>query len=42
MTVSYHSQEASGIAIENTYRITEDGCEALTKWPYEEIMVLGL
>ena len=47
MTVAYHAQfsvegEAGGIAIENTFRITKDGCEALTKWPYEEIQILGL
>jgi Xaa-Pro aminopeptidase len=47
MTVAYHAQfyveaEAGGIAIENTYRITETGCEALTRWPYEEIQILGL
>jgi len=47
MTVAYHALfwaegEPGGIAIENTYVVTEDGCEALTKWPYEEIMVIGL
>jgi Xaa-Pro aminopeptidase len=47
MTVAYHAlfwaeDEPGGIAIENTYVVTEDGCEALTKWPYEEIMVIGL
>ena len=47
MTVAYHAQfyaegEAGGVAIENTYRITETGCEALTKWPFEDIMILGL
>ena len=47
MTVAYHAQfsvesEAGGMAIENTFRITETGCEALTKWPYEEIQILGL
>lgn len=46
MTIAYHAQfsvegEAGGVAIENTYRITEDGCEALTRWPYEECMILG-
>jgi Xaa-Pro aminopeptidase len=34
--------EAGGVAIENTYRVTETGCESLTKWPYEDIMILGL
>ena len=47
MTVAYHALfwaegEAGGVAIENTYRVTETGCEALTRWPYEEIMILGL
>lgn len=47
MTVAYHALfwaegEAGGVAIENTYRVTETGCESLTKWPYEEIMVIGL
>jgi Xaa-Pro aminopeptidase len=47
MTMAYHAifyaeGEAGGVAIENTYRITETGCEILTKWPYEEIMVIGL
>ena len=47
MTIAYHALfhvegEAGGVAIENTYRITETGCEVLTKWPYEEIMVIGL
>ena len=47
MTMAYHAMmwvegDAGGIAIENTYRITENGCESLTKWPYEDIMILGL
>jgi Xaa-Pro aminopeptidase len=47
MTVAYHALfhvegEAGGVAIENTYRITETGCEVLTQWPYEEIMIIGL
>ncbi len=47
MVLAYHAvmssdDDAGGIAIENTYRITETGCEALTRWPYEEIMILGL
>jgi Xaa-Pro aminopeptidase len=47
MTIAYHAQffaegDAGGVAIENTYRITETGCEALNKWPYEDIMILGL
>ncbi len=46
MTIAYHAQffaegEAGGVAIENTYRLTETGCEAMTKWPFEEIMILG-
>ena len=47
MTMAYHAMmwvdgQAGGIAIENTYRITENGCESLTVWPYEEIQILGL
>ena len=47
MTIAYHALfcvegEAGGVAIENTYSITDTGCEAMTKWPYEDIMVLGL
>lgn len=47
MTIAYHALfhvegEAGGVAIENTFRITETGCEIMTKWPYEEIIVLGL
>lgn len=47
MTITYHAMfyvegEAGGVAIENTCRITETGCEVLTQWPYEEIMTLGL
>jgi Xaa-Pro aminopeptidase len=45
--LAYHSMlhaegKAGGVAIENTYRITETGCENLTPWPYEEIQILGL
>jgi Xaa-Pro aminopeptidase len=47
MTLAYHALfwaevEAGGVAIENTYRVTETCCESLTKWPYEKIMILGL
>jgi len=47
MTMAYHAMmwvdgDAGGVAIENTYRITENGCECLTRWPYEETMTLGL
>jgi Xaa-Pro aminopeptidase len=47
MTIAYHALfhvegEAGGVAIENTYRITDSGCEVLTQWPFEEIMVIGL
>jgi len=47
MTFAYHALfhvegEAGGVAIENTYRITDSGCEVLTQWPFEEIMIIGL
>lgn len=47
MVLAYHALfhaegEAGGVAIENTYRITETGCEALTRWPFEEIMIIGI
>ncbi|MCC6473438.1 MAG: aminopeptidase P family protein [Burkholderiales bacterium] len=47
MTIAYHAMmwtdsDEGGVAIENTYRITANGCESLTKWPYQDIMVLGL
>ena len=47
MTIAYHAMfhvegEAGGVAIENTYRITETGCEVLTQWPYEEIQIIGV
>ena len=32
----------AGCKIENTYRITDDGCEALTVWPFDEIPILGM
>ena len=45
MTIAYHAlfwiEGYQGVAIENTYRITDGGCECLTKWPYEEIIVCG-
>jgi Xaa-Pro aminopeptidase len=47
MTMAYHAMmwvdgDAGGIAIENTYRITDTGCEMLTRWPYEDITIIGL
>jgi Xaa-Pro aminopeptidase len=48
MTLTYHvrvrlaDHETGGVAIENTYRVTETGSENLCKWPYEEIMTIGL
>ena len=45
MVISYHSIHAvegyEGVAIENTYRITDTGCELMTKWPFDELMILG-
>ena len=51
MTLTYHVRvrmdspegyEAGGLAVENTYRVTKTGVESLCKWPYEEIMTIGL
>lgn len=45
MTMAYHAmlstEGSGGVAIENTYRITENGCESLTQFPFEDIVVLG-
>ncbi|MFC1983562.1 M24 family metallopeptidase [Chloroflexota bacterium] len=32
----------AGCKIENTYRITDDGCESFCLWPYEDIPCIGL
>ena len=46
MCLAYHSIHCingyEGVAIENTYRITDNGCELLTVWPFDELMVVGL
>lgn len=46
MCIAYHTifcvKGYEGVAIENTYRITDNGCELLTKWPFDELMVVGL
>lgn len=46
MCIAYHSIHCvdgyEGVAIENTYRLTDNGCELLTKWPFDELMILGL
>lgn len=45
MIIAYHvvfwAEGAEGVAIENTYRITDTGCESMTKWPYEDLMIIG-
>lgn len=45
MCIAYHSIHTvkgyEGVAIENTYRITDTGCENLCKWPFDDIIVLG-
>jgi len=45
MCIAYHSIHCikgyQGVAIENTYRITDDGCELLTVWPFDELQILG-
>ncbi|MFC1984341.1 M24 family metallopeptidase [Chloroflexota bacterium] len=44
MTVAYHAtytiEGYEGAAIENTYRITDTGCECLCKMPWEELIIL--
>ncbi|MAF47485.1 MAG: M24 family metallopeptidase [Rhodospirillales bacterium] len=48
MILAYHGmmwadgEDGGGVAIENTYRITDNGAECMTKWPYEDAMILGL
>jgi len=45
MVISYHAihcvNNYEGVAIENTYRITDNGCELLTVWPFDDLMVIG-
>jgi len=45
MIVAYHAtyclEGYEGLAIENTYRITDTGCENLCKWPWEYLMTIG-
>jgi len=45
MIFTYHAgirmEGGEGVPIENTYRITDTGCENMCKWPYEDLMVLG-
>ncbi|MBW1766789.1 MAG: hypothetical protein JRJ65_07020 [Deltaproteobacteria bacterium] len=45
MVFAYHSifwlVGGDGIAIENTYRVTDTGCENLCKWPFEELRVIS-
>jgi len=31
----------AGVKIENTYAITDDGCEQLTLWPYDDMPIIG-
>jgi Xaa-Pro aminopeptidase len=49
MCFSYHIQfwiedgpNAEGVGLENTFRITENGCENLCRWPYHELRALGV
>ncbi|MFH0896901.1 MAG: M24 family metallopeptidase, partial [Candidatus Bathyarchaeota archaeon] len=45
MVFAYHCIFAvegyQGVAVENTYRVTETGLENFCKWPWEELMVIG-
>lgn len=38
----YHVEGVVGVALENTYRITDTGCESLCQLPWEELPVLGV
>ncbi len=46
MCFSYHIlfwvEGGEGVGLENTYRITDTGCENLCKWPFEELQVIGI
>jgi len=46
MCLSYHAihlvKDYQGVAIENTYRVTDNGCELMTVWPFDELTVLGM
>lgn len=45
MVLAYHAMfwgEKDGVAIENTYRITDKGCEVLCQWPYDDLIVIGV
>jgi len=45
MVFAYHAifwlEGGDGYAVENTYRITDTGCENLCKWPFDELRVIG-
>lgn len=45
MCVAYHSIHCvpgvAGVSIENTYRLTDNGCEMLTLWPFDDLLTLG-
>ncbi len=40
--VNFWVEGAEGVAIENSYRITDAGVENLCKWPFEELQVIGV
>jgi Xaa-Pro aminopeptidase len=44
MTIAYHAtytiEGYEGAAIENTYRLTDTGCECLCKLPWEDLIIL--
>lgn len=45
MVLAYHAAYyvpgAEGVAIGNTFRITDTGCENLCQWPFEELAAVG-
>jgi Xaa-Pro aminopeptidase len=46
MCFSYHIlfwvEGGEGVGLENTYRITDTGCENLCLWPFEELQAIGM
>lgn len=39
--LNYSIEGYQGVGIENTFRVTDTGCECITLYPWEELMVVG-